>query len=39
VQDLRERFALERVVFVGDRGMLSDGNLDFLLGEGLGHFD
>jgi transposase len=36
VQDLRERFALERVVFVGDRGMLSDGNLDFLLGEGLG---
>ena len=36
VEDLRDRFDLERVVFVGDRGMLSDGNLDLLLGEGLG---
>jgi transposase len=36
VRDLKERFGLKRVVFVGDRGMLSEGNLDFLLTEGLG---
>jgi transposase len=36
VRDLKERFGLKRVVFVGDRGMLSEGNLEFLLDEGLG---
>lgn len=36
IQDIKSRFDLDRVVFVGDRGMLSDGNLDTLLGEGLG---
>ena len=36
VLDLKQRFALERVVFVGDRGMLSDANLETLLDEQLG---
>ncbi|MDI6800414.1 MAG: IS1634 family transposase, partial [Actinomycetota bacterium] len=36
VKDLKERFALTRTVFVGDRGMLSDGNLETLLDENLG---
>jgi len=36
VKDLRSRFALSRVVFVGDRGMLSDANLNALLDEQLG---
>jgi transposase len=36
IQDIKSRFHLDRVVFVGDRGMLSDDNLDTLLGEGLG---
>lgn len=36
IQDIKARFHLDRVVFVGDRGMLSDDNLDTLLGEGLG---
>jgi len=36
VRDLQERFRLERVVFVGDRGMLSDGNLEGLLEQDLG---
>jgi transposase len=36
IEDLESRFALGRVVFVGDRGMLSDDNLDLLLGKGLG---
>lgn len=36
IKDIKSRFHLDRVVFVGDRGMLSDGNLDTLLGEGLG---
>jgi len=36
VRDLKERFGLERVVFVGDRGMLSDGNLEGLLEQELG---
>jgi transposase len=35
-RDLKERFRLERVVFVGDRGMLSDGNLKTLLDVALG---
>lgn len=36
VRDLKDRFGFERVVFVGDRGMLSEGNLDYLLDQGLG---
>ena len=36
VTDLKKRFALRRVVFVGDRGMLSDANLNALLHEELG---
>jgi len=36
VMDLKKRFALKRVVFVGDRGMLSDANLNCLLQEELG---
>jgi transposase len=33
--DLKNRFKLNRVIFVGDRGMLSDGNLEHLMEEGL----
>jgi len=36
IGDLKNRFNLDRVIFVGDRGMLSDDNLDTLLGEELG---
>ena len=36
IQDLKSRFNLSRVVFVGDRGMLSDANLETLLSEELG---
>lgn len=36
VADLKARFALRRLVFVGDRGMLSDPNLATLLTEELG---
>jgi len=36
VKDLKERFALRRVVFVGDRGMLSYLNLEGLIEEQLG---
>jgi transposase len=36
VTDLKERFGFERVIFVGDRGMLSDGNLELLLTEEMG---
>lgn len=36
VTDLKQRFNLKRVVFVGDRGMLSDANLEHLLGEEIG---
>lgn len=36
VMDLKKRFDLKRVVFVGDRGMLSDANLEAVLGEELG---
>lgn len=36
IEDIESRFAIGRVVFVGDRGMLSDDNLDLLLGKGLG---
>jgi transposase len=36
VKDLHERFNLARVVFVGDRGMLSDANLEMILGAEAG---
>jgi transposase len=36
VEDLKGRFGLKRVVFVGDRGMLSDANIDRIMGEELG---
>jgi Transposase DDE domain len=36
VRDIKNRFNLKRVVFVGDRGMLSDPNLSLLLAEELG---
>lgn len=36
VQDLKQRFGLKRIVFVGDRGMLSDANMERILGEDLG---
>ena len=35
VSDLKQRFQLCRVIFVGDRGMLSDSNLEYLMEEGL----
>ena len=35
VSDLKKRFQLQRVIFVGDRGMLSDSNLVHLMEEGL----
>jgi hypothetical protein len=36
IRDLKERFALRRVIFVGDRGMLSDENLEAVLDHELG---
>lgn len=36
VSDLKERFGFERIVFVGDRGMLSEDNLEYILKEELG---
>jgi transposase len=36
IHDLKSRFRLDRVVFVGDRGMLSDDNLEAILDEELG---
>jgi transposase len=36
VTDLKQRFHLKRVIFVGDRGMLSDANLEHILGEDVG---
>lgn len=36
VKDLKTRFKLRRVIFVGDRGMLSDENLEALLVERFG---
>lgn len=36
IRDLKERFDLGRVIFVGDRGMLSDENLEAVLDEELG---
>jgi transposase len=37
IRDLTERFAIRRVVFVGDRGMVSDANLEALRGDGHGY--
>jgi len=37
VKDLKTRFKLRQVVFVGDRGMLSDDNVDALLLEEYGY--
>jgi transposase len=37
VADLKNRFKLHRVIFVGDRGMLSDDNVDALLAEEFGY--
>jgi len=37
IRDLTERFAIRRVVFVGDRGMVSDENLEALRGDGHGY--
>jgi transposase len=35
ISDLKKRFALHRVIFVGDRGMLSDDNLSHIIAENL----
>jgi transposase len=37
IRDLRERFSFGRIVFVGDRGMVTRQNLDEFLGEGHGY--
>jgi transposase len=37
LRDLEERFGLKRVVFVGDRGMVTSQNLDDLRGGGHGY--
>jgi hypothetical protein len=37
VRDLEQRFGLKRVVFVGDRGMVTSQNLDDLRGSGHGY--
>jgi transposase len=37
VQDLHERFALNRVVFVGDRGMMTVGNIEELRRKNQGY--
>jgi transposase len=37
LQDLQARFGLRRVVFVGDRGMVTSGNLDRLRVSGQGY--
>jgi transposase len=37
VRDLKNRLCLSRVVFVGDRGMLSEANLEFLVESGFGY--
>ena len=36
IRDLKERFDLRNVIFVGDRGMLSDENLEAVLDQKLG---
>lgn len=37
VKDLQERFAFQRVIFVGDRGMVSEDNLERLVEDGHGY--
>jgi transposase len=37
VRDLQERFAFRRIVFVGDRGMVSADNLEWLVDAGQGY--
>jgi hypothetical protein len=37
LRDLEQRFGLKRVVFVGDRGMVTSQNLDDLRGGGHGY--
>src|ERR1700704_2459464 len=37
VRDLRTRFSFQRVVFVGDRGMVSDENIEALEPDGQGY--
>jgi transposase len=37
LEDLQVRFGLRRVVFVGDRGMVTSGNLDWLRGKEQGY--
>jgi transposase len=37
LEDLQERFGLRRVVFVGDRGMVTSDNLDLLRSSGQGY--
>jgi len=37
LQDLQARFGLRRVVFVGDRGMVTSGNLDWLRAKEQGY--
>ena len=37
LSDLERRFGLKRVVFVGDRGMVTSDNLDLLRGHGHGY--
>jgi transposase len=37
VRDLRTRFSFQRVVFVGDRGMVSDENIEALERDGQGY--
>jgi len=37
LQDLQARFGLRRVVFVGDRGMVTSGNLELLRANGQGY--
>jgi transposase len=37
LRDLEQRFGLKRVVFVGDRGMVTSHNLDLMRGSGHGY--
>jgi len=37
IEDLKARFKLSKVVFVGDRGMLSEGNLETVVQKGFGY--
>jgi hypothetical protein len=38
VNDLKSRFNLTRIVFVGNRGMLSDANLSMIIGVCMNYF-